>query len=194
MFYIVGLGNPGTKYAKTRHNIGWQALDVLISHWELPEPKHIKKYDGEVSEGMVEGEPVTLLYPATFMNNSGAAVRKLVPKGAHDQLILIYDEVDLPCGEVKISYGNGAGGHNGVASVIATLGTKDFVRIRIGVARSSSDTNKAIRPSGEDLSNYVLGKVTAEESVVYKTLLPQVVEMVETIMLEGKEKAMNRCN
>ncbi len=194
MFYIVGLGNPGTKYAKTRHNIGWLVCDALVTSLELSEAKIVKKYEGRVSEGMLEGVSVTVLYPETFMNSSGVAVRKLVPKGAHDQLIVIYDDVDLPVGELKISYGNGAGGHNGVTSIIGELGTKDFIRVRIGVAQKGSETGATIRPAGEDLAAYVLGKISPAEQDVYKKLFPTVVEAVMTVITDGKERAMNKFN
>jgi peptidyl-tRNA hydrolase, PTH1 family len=194
MFYIVGLGNPGAQYAKTRHNIGWVALDVARTAWEMPEPKLVKKYESEIVEGEVLGEEVMLVYPQTFMNSSGVAVRKLVPKDERAQIILVYDEVDLPVGQVKISYGNGAAGHNGVASVIEQLGTKDFVRVRIGVAQMGIETGVAVRPTSEELANYVLGKVSPSDASVYKKILPQVVEMLEVIIKEGKERAMNRFN
>ncbi len=194
MFYIVGLGNPGAKYARTRHNIGWLALDACVAAWELPESRLVKKYQSRVSEGMVGGEPVVLAYPETFMNNSGEAVKALVPKGASSQLIVVYDEVDLPVGEFRISFGNSAGGHNGISSIIERLGTKDFVRVRIGVAERGSETGKAVRPAGEDLAAYVLGTFRPEEREVYEKLFPVIVEVIETIMLEGREKAMNKFN
>jgi PTH1 family peptidyl-tRNA hydrolase len=128
------------------------------------------------------------------MNSSGIAVRKLVPKGAHDQLIVVYDDVDLPVGEMKISYGNGAGGHNGVLSLIETLGTKDFVRVRIGVAGKGGETGAAVRPAGEDLAAYVLGKISPIEQEAYNKLFPTVVEAVMTLITEGKERAMNKFN
>lgn len=194
MFYIVGLGNPGAQYAKTRHNIGWLVLDAARSVWGVSEPKLVKKYQSNIAEGDAAGTAVTFVYPQTFMNSSGVAVRKLVPKDHLDHLILIYDDVDLPVGQVKISFGNGAGGHNGVTSVIAELGTKDFVRVRIGVAAVGSETGTVIRQTGEELANYVLGKLSPEDTAVYKKLLPEVVAMLEVIMKEGKERAMNKFN
>ena len=99
MYYIVGLGNPGEKYAKQRHNVGWMVLDDLVTDAGLPTPVTSGKYSGRVSECLIGGEEVVLLYPDTFMNNSGAAVRKLVPKGEEDNVVLIYDDVDIPIGE-----------------------------------------------------------------------------------------------
>ncbi len=194
MFYIVGLGNPGTKYAKTRHNIGWLACDAIAEAFKFSDPRLVKKVQGQVREGEIQNIPVTMLYPETFMNSSGLAVRTLVPKDAIDRLIVLYDEVDLPVGTIKISYGNGAGGHNGVASLIQELGTKDFIRVRIGVATKGSETGLAIRPAGEDLARYVLGTFTPEEQDVYTKLFPIITEAVTTIITEGKERAMNRFN
>ncbi|MFM2424025.1 MAG: hypothetical protein RLZZ70_414 [Candidatus Parcubacteria bacterium] len=194
MFYIVGLGNPGTKYAKTRHNIGWLACDAVAAANNFLAPRLVKKYPGQIQEGEIGGVPVTMLYPETFMNSSGLAVRKLVPKDAASQLIVLYDEVDLAVGTMKISYGNGAGGHNGVASLIQELGTKDFIRVRIGVAAKGSETGLAIRPAGEDLARYVLGTFTSDEQDMYTKLFPIITEAVATIITEGKERAMNRFN
>jgi peptidyl-tRNA hydrolase, PTH1 family len=193
MFYLVGLGNPGAKYEKTRHNAGWWVLDACVAAWELPAAVLRKRVEGRVTDGLVLGEEVTLLYPETFMNSSGSAVAKLVPKDSLSSLILIYDDVDVPVGKIKISFGNGAGGHNGVASVIERLGTKDFVRVRIGVS-PQNEAGTVVRPGGEDLAAYVLAKVPAAEMKQYTEVLSLAIEAMETIMLEGKERAMNRYN
>ena len=194
MFYIVGLGNPGTKYAKTRHNIGWLACDAIAAAYHFSDPRLVKKLQGQVREGEIQNTPVTMLYPETFMNSSGLAVRKLVPKDAINRLIVLYDEVDLPVGTIKISFGNGAGGHNGVVSLIQELGTKDFIRVRIGVATKGSETGLAVRPAGEDLARYVLATFTPDEQDVYSKLFPTIIEAVATIITEGKDRAMNRFN
>jgi PTH1 family peptidyl-tRNA hydrolase len=193
MFYIVGLGNPGAKYEKTRHNAGWWVLDACVAAWELPEAILRKRVEGRVTDGLVLKEEVTLLYPETFMNSSGSAVAKLVPKDALSSLILIYDDVDVPVGKIKISFGNGAGGHNGVASVIERLGTKDFVRVRIGVS-PQNEVGTVVRPGGEDLAAYVLAKVPAAEMKQYTEVLSLAIEAIEMIMAEGKERAMNKYN
>ena len=193
MFYIVGLGNPGAKYEKTRHNAGWWVLDACVAAWELPEPVLRQRLEGRVSDGAVLGEEVTLLYPETFMNSSGSAVAKLVPRDGIPSLILVYDDVDVPVGKIKISFGNGAGGHNGVASVIERLGTKDFVRVRIGVS-PQNEAGVVVRPGGEDLAAYVLEKVPVAEMKQYTGVLATAVEAIEMIMAEGKERAMNRYN
>ncbi len=194
MFYIVGLGNPGVQYQYTRHNIGWLVCDELVATVDLPEAILVKKYRGRVTEGVLADKAIVVLYPDTFMNQSGEAVKKLVRKGEHEQLIVVYDDVDLPVGHFKISFGNGAGGHNGVASIIETLGTKDFIRVRIGVAKKGSETGRAIRPTSDELAQYVLGKISPDERAVYTTLFPTVIEAIASIVSEGKEKAMNRYN
>ncbi len=194
MFYIVPLGNPGAKYQYTRHNIGWLACDVLLAAFDLPEAVPSKKYLGRISEGVIGDAAITVLYPDTFMNKSGEAVKKLVKKGEQSQLIVVYDDVDLPAGDLKISFGNGAGGHNGVTSIIEKLGTKDFIRVRIGVAARGSETGQAIRPTSEELAQYVLGKISLEENEIYTALYPIVVEAIASIVTEGKERAMNKYN
>ncbi|MBP9717310.1 MAG: aminoacyl-tRNA hydrolase [Candidatus Pacebacteria bacterium] len=194
MFYIVGLGNPGAKYQYTRHNIGWLVCDVLLTAFDMPEATPSKKYLGRVSEGTIGEHAISVLYPETFMNKSGDAVKKLVKKGEHNQLIVIYDDVDLPAGDFKISFGNGAGGHNGVTSIIDTLGTKDFVRVRVGVAKKGSETGQAIRPTSEELAQYVLGKISLEENEIYTALYPVVVEAIVSLVTEGKDRAMNKYN
>ncbi len=146
MHYIVGLGNPGEKYKNTRHNIGWTVLDYFIENEGLPGLVDSAKYAGSMSTGVVNGQEVTILYPNTFMNKSGSAVRKLVPKEEAEKLVVVYDDVDLPVGDIKVSVGRGAGGHNGVASIIESLGSKDFVRVRVGIAPVSFWTGKAGRP------------------------------------------------
>ncbi len=193
MFYVVGLGNPGVKYAKTRHNAGWWVLDVLITTWELPRVVLRERLHGRVTEGSVCGQEVTVLYPETFMNNAGLAVAKLVPTADAKQLIVVYDDVDLPVGTFKMSFGNGAVGHNGVASIIERLGTKDFIRVRLGIA-AHNEAGAALRPTGEDLATYVLSTVTPEERQCYEDMLPSVTAAVETIITDGYVRAMNTYN
>jgi len=183
MFYVVGLGNPGTKYTHTRHNVGWMVCDALVAAWALPTPQLQKKMFGRLGVGTIEGTAVSVLYPDTFMNNSGAAVRSLVPKDAVGRLILIYDDIAIPQGTFKISFGGGAGGHNGVQSVIDSLGNKDFTRVRIGIA-TTDEQGKAIRPPGELLSDYVLEKLLPDEQEKLKVLLPTLITAVTKIILE----------
>jgi len=194
MFYIVGLGNPGEKYKDTRHNVGFAVLDFLREEGNMPQPVSSSKYSGEVSEGVLDDREVILLYPSTFMNNSGAAVRKLVSKGEEKNLILIYDDVDLPIGEFKLSIGRGTGGHNGIESVINALGTKEFVRLRVGVASRSFWTGNARRPAAAALSRHVLGHFTKREAKQLEEMKGSVIAAVECVLASGVETAMNKFN
>ena len=137
MFYLVALGNPGDEYANTRHNIGWLVGDFVLAQAGLPALITDKSVSGQVTEGMVGGTAVKILYPDTYMNNSGAAVAKFVPRSEVGNLIVIHDDIDLPFGEIKLGKGRGDGGNNGVKSIIEKLGTKDFIRIRVGIAPKS---------------------------------------------------------
>lgn len=194
MKYIVALGNPGEEYTGTRHNIGWAAADALVAEFGLTSPVPSSKYQGLYSYGSIGGGEVNLLYPTTFMNNSGVAVKKLVPVRELSQLIVLHDDVDLPLGEIKISTSRGAGGHNGVKSIIAELGSNEFLRIRIGVAQKSFFTGKLKRPTGEKLPRFVLAKFTRSEEKVVQEIDKLVAEAVLLIIKEGSSMAMNKIN
>jgi len=192
MNYIVGLGNPGKEYENTRHNVGWMALDY-IQAFSLPSPVSSSKYAGRISEGTLAGEEVMLLYPDTFMNKSGSAVKKLVPKGQEGSLVVVYDDVDIPVGEIKVSFGRGDGGHNGIKSIIASLDSKEFTRVRIGIAPKSF-FGKTKRPKGDRLPKHVLGDFKKREMKDLEKGLEKAKVAIETIVKDGVEKAMNVCN
>jgi PTH1 family peptidyl-tRNA hydrolase len=195
MFYIVALGNPGEKYTHTRHNVGWQALDHCIGEFGLPALIEEGALSGRTTEGNIGGEAVKVLYPDTYMNNSGSAVKKLVPKGEIERLILVHDDIDLPFGEVKIGKGRGAGGNQGVLSVIKKLDNKDFIRIRIGIAPKSFWTGKMKRPQGGGpLERFVLKPFTRSEEKQLPELFGRVKEAIEVILSEGAMQAMNKFN
>ncbi len=194
MHYIVALGNPGQEYESTRHNVGFTALDFMVANLNLPKPVKSSQYAGKVSEGEILGEGVFLLYPETFMNHSGSAVKKMVPKDEISRLIVLYDDVALPLGEVKISFDRGDGGHNGIKSIISALGSKEFTRIRIGVAPTSFWTGKIKPLVGSDLSHFVLGKFTSREQVKLTEVFTTVGDVVKVIVKDGYVKAMNVYN
>ncbi|MFT5849997.1 MAG: PTH1 family peptidyl-tRNA hydrolase [Patiriisocius sp.] len=193
MFYIVGLGNPGTEYENTRHNVGWMVLDYMVAQRGLPSAFPSSKFAGRISEGVLGGEEVTLLYPDTFMNKSGSAVKKLVPKGSEGSLVVVYDDVDLPTGEIKISSGRGDGGHNGIKSIIASLGTKDFARVRVGIAPVSF-FGATKRPKGARLPKHVLGDFKKREQKDVEQSLMYATKAVECLVSDGLEKTMNQYN
>lgn len=175
MKLVVGLGNPGVEYEKTRHNAG------------------------RILAGMIEkkltGNKIKFLTPDTFMNNSGPAVAKaLAGKKALKDLIVIYDDIDLPLGKIKISFNRSSGGHNGLGSVIKHLKSEEFLRIRIGTA-PVTPSGKIKKPKGEKaILNYLLGDFKKSELETIKKLSKKVAEAVECIFSEGKEKAMSLYN
>jgi len=195
MIWLVGLGNPGEKYAHTRHNVGWQILDHACAAWNFPSLVVRSGVSGRVCTGSLSGHDVSVLYPNTFMNESGSAVVKCVPKGTYHQLIVVHDDIDLPFGEVKISQGRGAGGNNGVASIITALGTKNFIRVRVGIAPKNILTENIQRPAGGGpLERFVLKPF----GILERGQLPSVYEKartaIELVVTEGVEKAMNQCH
>ena len=195
MFYLVGLGNHGEKYEHTRHNVGYDGLRSACARSGLPSPVLNRQVSGEISAGELHGQDVTCLWPHTFMNHSGQAVKKLVPKTDISQLVVLYDDVDLPWGVVKVAKGRGAGGHNGVASIIAALNSKEFVRVRIGIAPRSFWTGKVKRPSGGGpLERFVLGKFSSRESKELPEVEKKVERALELILTAGVEVAMGECN
>ncbi len=133
MELIVALGNPGKEYEHTRHNIAWSVLSELITTACLPSPHASSAFSGDVSVGNLHGKEVRILFPTTFMNNSGSAVKKALACEPAASLIVVHDEIDLPFGTVRIAEDRGAGGHNGVKSIIESLGSQNFIRIRIGI-------------------------------------------------------------
>ncbi|MFH1582231.1 MAG: aminoacyl-tRNA hydrolase [bacterium] len=138
MFLIVGLGNPGEKYEKTWHNIGFLAIDFFSRGKNFPEFKMDKKLKSEIAEDKINGEKVILAKPQTFMNSSGSAVGALMNqwKINNDNLIVLQDDIDLPFGKIRIVKDRGTAGHKGIDSIIKIIGTKDFKRIRIGIQPS----------------------------------------------------------
>lgn len=156
MRLIIGLGNPGKEYERTRHNAGFLFLDVLKEKWDFPEFVMEKKFSASVSAAVRDGEKTLLVKPETFMNRSGESVAAIVNffKLSPADLVVIHDDLDLPFGTWKDAAGSGAAGHNGVSDIIEKLGTKDFRRIRIGIGRPADN---------RDSADYVLETFTPEE-------------------------------
>ena len=196
MFYIVGLGNPGDKYKNTRHNIGWSVLDYIRRKFDLPDVFESNAKSSRISEGVLGDKEVTLIYPSTFMNNSGAVVVKFVKKGEAEKLIVLHDDIDLPFGQIMIVKGRGDGGNNGVKSIIQKLGTKDFVRIRIGIAPTSFWSGKTKRPAGGGpLERFVLKNFSTAEKKQMTSVLEKVSEALSVIVqTESVADAMNKFN
>lgn len=186
MYIIAGLGNPGREYVNTRHNIGFEAVDTIASKYNIKINK--EKFKGLYGEGYISGEKVILIKPQTFMNLSGESIREFAKwyKTEPENIIIIYDDVSLPVGKLRIRPKGSAGGHNGMKSIIYQLNTDVFPRIKIGVG---APLNKDY-----DLADYVLGKFSKEETdVLIKTVI-KASEAVETIVRSGTDKAMAEYN
>ncbi len=185
MRIIVGLGNPGARYAATRHNIGWVVVDAVALKCRAKVTKSACR--ALIGFGRAAGREVLLAKPQTFMNLSGESVAGLLKyTGAdHSGLIVVHDDLDLPLGGIRIRKSGGGGGHNGVSSLITELGTGAFVRVRIGIGRP---------PPGVDPAEYVLTPFGQEELEVVKEAVGRAAEAVITIIAEGPERAMNRFN
>jgi len=195
MIVIVGLGNPGEEYTYTRHNIGWLVLREIMSAYNFPDTHMSSRYAGEVSEGNLFGSPATILLPMNYMNNSGVSVQKFL-RDAEDRevtLVVVHDEIDLPFGEIKISKDRGAGGHNGVRSIIEKCGTKDFIRVRLGI-RHKGFFGVTKRPTGTKLPQYVLSSFKSSELKAMPDVAKKVATALKLITEDGVEKAMQECN
>ena len=187
MKVIVGLGNPGREYAATRHNVGWWLIDHLADVWHFDGWK--KSGESHVSTGTVDGVRVRLVKPQTYMNLSGQALKNFVRRPfwspARDLLIVV-DEVQLPVGRIRIRPRGSAGGHNGLKSVEAALGTQDYARLRIGVG--PSEERKGIY---KDLADFVLAPFARDEREDVLALMPQLTATVQTWLKHGVDQAMN---
>ena len=165
--FIVGLGNPGEEYENSRHSVGRIVLEYVQSKLGFSDWEEEKKKNCLLSFGKIGKQEVSLILPETFMNKSGVSVKKFVTskKKAQD-LVVVYDDIDLPLGKVKITSGRGDGGHKGLASIITTLGTKDFTRIRIGIC-PTTPSGKLRKPKGEGkVIDFVIGNFTKKEEEI----------------------------
>ena len=186
MYLIVGLGNPGKQYENTRHNVGFDAVDLLVDEYRVPSSG--KQHKAMYGKGVIAGQKVILAKPLTYMNLSGESVRALVDYykiDPTDELIIIYDDINLAPGKLRIREKGSAGGHNGIKNIIAHLGSQEFPRIRIGVGE---------KPKGWDLADYVLGRFAKEEEPVIREALEKVVQACEVMITEDARTAMNRFN
>jgi PTH1 family peptidyl-tRNA hydrolase len=183
----VGLGNPGSGYADTRHNAGFWLADALAARWRLP--RYRREPPSLATGGPTPLGPVHIIKPQTYMNDSGLALhglRPAEPGGPLEGLLVLVDDVALPVGYFRIRPGGSAGGHNGLKSIEATLGTQRYARLRIGVGPA---------PEGvDDLAEFMLAPMPADERAAVAALLPGMAEAVECWMAEGAERAMARFN
>lgn len=195
MAYIfVGLGNPGEEYKETRHNTGRMLVEwfgkSLDAEWKTD-----KKLNATVAKVKVGKTPVTLVLPETFMNNSGKSVKPLITSvKSAEKLMVIYDDLDLPFGTNKISFNKSSGGHRGLESIIKSIKTEKFARVRVGIS-PTTPTGKIKKPHGEDaVTKVILGKFKEEEIKELKKLSKSVNEALEVFVSEGLEKSMTGFN
>ena len=185
MYVIAGLGNPGRKYEKTRHNVGFEVIDRLAEKYGISVKE--KMFQGLVGRGVIEGEKVLLVKPQTFMNLSGECIQPILGyyKVDPEDFVVVYDDISLEPGNIRVRGKGSAGGHNGIKNIILRLGTQDFPRVRIGTGE---------KPEQMDLADYVLGHFTSEEQKLMDEAYEAGAEAAVTLILEGTEKAMNRFN
>ena len=185
MYIIAGLGNPTREYEKTRHNVGFEVIDVLADM--LGTTVEEKKFKGLYGRGIIGGEKVLLLKPQTFMTLSGESVKAAADfyKVDHEHIIIIYDDISLDPGQLRIRLKGSAGGHNGIKNIIAYLGTQEFPRIKVGVGA---------KPPKMDLADYVLSRFGAEEQKIMDEAFGEAAEAAVMMMTTGAERAMNHYN
>ena len=186
MFIIVGLGNPTKEYDGTRHNVGFSVIDALADKYNIS--VETRKHMAFIGKGMIEGQKVVLAKPQTYMTLSGESVRSLVDFYKIDEeqeLIIIYDDISLDVGKIRIRTKGSAGGHNGIKNIISHLGTQNFLRIKVGVGE---------KPKGYDLADYVLGHFSKEERVQMEESHDQAIRAVTMILQDEVQSAMNEFN
>ena len=193
MKLVVGLGNPGQGYSRNRHNLGF----MCVSHFAKEHGIKFDKKQGQARTGTgdIGGETVVVARPETYMNQSGQAVSRLVKRSnsSLDDLIVIHDDLDLPVGRIRIRQGGSAGGHRGIESIITGLGSKDFLRIRVGIGRPSV-TGSGISTPEDAVIAYVLSGFTLEEKKIIDRTIPEVSEAIESLITGGLAVAMNKYN
>ena len=185
MYYIVGLGNPGIQYENTRHNAGFITIDYLARKYSIDVRKI--KFKSLIGQGVISGHKVMLVKPQTYMNNSGEAIREIYKyfDFDHDKLIVIYDDIDIDFGSIRIRKKGSAGTHNGMKSIIYNLEFDDFPRIKVAVGKKSSYM---------DLANFVLSGFSKQEAKIIEEEVKLTSDAIEMILEEGIEKTMSMFN
>jgi PTH1 family peptidyl-tRNA hydrolase len=185
LWIVVGLGNPGKKYLASRHNVGFRLVQRFADKLNVKLKK--RKYSARAAQVELVGHPVLLVQPWTFMNNSGQAVKKLLEFSGikSNRMLVVYDDLDIPLGEIRVRKSGGAGTHNGMASIVQEIGSTDFPRIRVGIGPL---------PSGIQATDYVLTDFSNGEKQAIENSFAKCEASVRVILAEGIEKAMNEFN
>jgi len=182
---VVGLGNPGRRYEHTRHNAGYQVVDLVARKFSVTLSE--RKYPAYWGQTSVQGRKLLMVMPTTYMNLSGTVVARILHsfRMAPEQMLVVHDDLDMPCGRIKLVQGGGAGGHRGVLSIIEQLGHQRFPRMKLGIGRPQH---------GEPVEEYVLKPPYPEERTVFAEMIAIGAEAVETVVISGLPTAMNRFN
>jgi len=190
MFLVVGLGNPGSQYAATRHNVGFMVVDDLAERFGVSVDR--EKWQAHSVQMVLWGRPVCLLKPNTFMNLSGRAVARYVDfyKVRPAQIVVVHDDLDMAPGRVKLVVGGGAGGHNGIRSLVECLGTKDFLRLKVGIGRPGKMGLYTRMP----VEKYVLAPFAPDEQILLEQRMELIEKGLEYLVCDGTAKAMNLLN
>lgn len=185
MYIIAGLGNPTSRYDKTRHNVGFEVIDCLAKKYGID--VDTKKHKALIGKGMIASEKVLLVKPQTFMNLSGESIREITDYYKADEfdLIVIYDDISLNVGQIRIRAKGSAGGHNGIKNIIQHMGTQNFWRIKVGIGE---------KPAHRDLADYVLGHFQGEEKEIMQEAFANAADAAAVMISEGIDTAMNRFN
>lgn len=185
MYIIVGLGNPGAQYEHTRHNIGFEVIERFATDNRISVEQ--KKHRALIGQGSYEGEKVLLVMPQTYMNLSGEALQQVLAfyKADKNKIIVVYDDISLGVGEMRIRKKGSAGGHNGIKNIIQHLGSDEFIRIKVGVGE---------KPAGWDLARYVLSRFEKNEIEEMANSVERASRALEMIIKDGTDKAMNNFN
>lgn len=183
MILIVGLGNPGKQYEQTRHNIGFDVIDYMANKYNIDVNR--EKFKGLCGEGFIENKKVILLKPLTYMNLSGESIRELANfyKLENDEIIVVYDDISLDIGKLRIREKGSAGGHNGIKSIIQNLGRDEFPRVKVGVGQPK-----------DNLVNHVLGKFSKEDREHVENVIPVVSDAIAEIVKNDAKESMNKFN
>ncbi|QKD82181.1 aminoacyl-tRNA hydrolase [Thermoleptolyngbya sichuanensis A183] len=188
---IVGLGNPGAKYDRTRHNVGFMLVDELARSWQINLADH-KKFQGIFGEGTgPHRDKIRLLKPQTYMNLSGQSIRAVVDwyKLSPESVLVVYDDMDLPLGRLRLRLSGSPGGHNGMKSIISHLGTQNFPRLRIGIGKP-----KTVAPEDKDTVSHVLGQFSKAETEILTEVLRLCEAAIALSLQQSTEKAMSLYN
>lgn len=185
MYLIIGLGNPGKEYEHTRHNAGFDAIDLLADKYNIS--VNTKKFQALIGDGIIENKRVMLVKPQTFMNLSGNSIREIVNfyHLSNEEILVIYDDISLNVGDIRLRNKGSAGGHNGIKSIISNIGTEVFDRIKIGVGEKREK---------QDLADHVLSKMGKSDREEFDEALKKVILAIEDLLKEGMSYSMNKYN